>query len=169
MHEAMLAASYTNNALYPVMSVDGARQIDNLLIKRRPIILGSSTVALTAAMSGALVVSDGASLAFTLPALSAAEKGIFFDFLVTTTVTAVTVTAQAGDLLTGGVSIMSTGAGVENDAFSADGTDDLIFTMNGTTKGGIIGSAFSFTAVSATAWGVSGNLIGSGTTVTPFS
>ena len=128
-----------------------------------------AALALTAADSGAYVRFDTATSAVTLPALATAEIGVYFDFLVVTTATAQTITAQAGDILTGGVSIMSTGAGVENDAFSADGSDDLIMTMNGTTQGGIIGSWVRFTAGSATRWDVQGGLIGSGTLVTPFS
>lgn len=132
----------------------------------------AGALTLTADMSGAIINSDAASMAFALPALTAANSGaagLYYTFIQTATATAVTITAQAADLLVGGVTIMSTGAGVENDAFSADATDDLIFTMNGTTKGGIIGSMVTFYAASATAWLVHGNLIGSGTIVTPFS
>lgn len=136
---------------------------------RQTAIAGASNLTLTAALSGSLVLVDGASQAYTLPALDGTTNGVFFDFVVTATSTAVTITAGAGDLLTGGVSIMSTTAGAENDAFSADGVDDLIFTMNGTTKGGIIGSHVRFVAFSATQWVVEGDLIGSGIVVTPFS
>ncbi len=132
-------------------------------------ILASANLTLTAASSGALVVIDGASQAIVLPALTATEIGVYYDFIVQTTTTAVSVAAGAGDILHGGVSIMSTSAGLENDAFSANGTSDLVFSMNGTTKGGIIGSRFRFEAWSATAWLVSGNLIGSGVIITPFA
>lgn len=139
---------------------------------RKNVVLGSTVLTLTDALSGSTVVMDAGAQAYVLPALTASNSGangIYFDFETQTTASAVTITAGAGDILHGGVSIMSTGAGVENDAFSANGTSDLVITMNGTTKGGIIGSRLRLEAWSATAWLVSGNLIGSGTLVTPFS
>lgn len=164
----MIDATYTDNALYPLMSVDGVRTIDEALIQRQPYLLGSGNLTLTAAMSGS-VIECGAAEDFVLPALTASEIGITYEFVVTTTATSLTITAAAGDLLKGGVMIASTNAGLEADAFSADGTDDLIITMNGTTQGGIIGSWVKLTAASATSWLVRGGLIGSGTIVTPFS
>jgi hypothetical protein len=131
-------------------------------------LLGSANLTLTAAMSGSLI-ECGAAEDFVLPALTAATIGVWYEFVVTTTATSLTITAGAADLLHGGVTIMSTGAGVENDAFSADGSDDLVLSMNGTTQGGIIGSRVRFVAASATKWIVTGNLIGSGTIITPFS
>jgi hypothetical protein len=136
---------------------------------RQSVLLGSGNLTLTAAMSGA-VIEAAAAEDYTLPALSTAEAGVNFEFVVITTATSLTITAATGDLLVGGVSVMSTSAGAENDAFSADGTDDLIFTMNGTTQGGIIGSWVKFTAgTTGLRWLVRGGLIGSGTLVTPFS
>jgi hypothetical protein len=138
---------------------------------RRRVLTGASVLTLTDDMSGALI-DCGAAEDFVLPALTALNSGahaIFYDFVVTTTATSLTITAGAADILHGGVMIMSTGAGVENDAFSANGTTDLVITMNGTTQGGIIGSTLRIIAASATKWIVSGQLIGSGTIVTPFS
>ena len=144
------------------------RNFMDAALGRRPVIAGASNLTLGIEDSGS-IIEVAATEAYVLPALTAANLGLCYEFVVTTTVSAVTITAGTADLLHGGVTIMSTGAGVENDAFSADGTDDLIFTMNGTTKGGIIGSTVRFIAASATKWIVTGNLIGSGTLVTPFS
>jgi hypothetical protein len=138
---------------------------------RRRVLTGASVLTLTDDMSGS-VINCGAAEDFVLPALTAlnsGEHGIWYKFIVTTTATTLTITAAAADLLTGGVSVMSTTAGAENDAFSPDVSDDLIMTMNGTTQGGIIGSWVEFQAASATRWLVTGGLIGSGTLVTPFS
>lgn len=135
---------------------------------RRLVLEGADNLTLTPAQSGA-IIHCGAAEDFVLPAITADNMGIWYEFVVTTTATSLTITADTGDLLTGGVSVMSTTAGAENDAFSADGTDDLIITMNGTTQGGIIGSTVTLVAAGATQWLVTGNLIGSGTIVTPFS
>ncbi len=155
-----------------VAFADGVLQIESAagaaVGTRQPYILGSGNLTLTAAQSGS-VIECGAAEDFVLPSLTADLIGLTYEFVVTTTATSLTITADTGDLLKGGVMIMSTGAGVENDAFSADGTDDLVITMNGTTQGGIIGSWVTLTAASATSWLVRGGLIGSGTIVTPFS
>jgi hypothetical protein len=138
---------------------------------RRRVLTGASVLTLTDDMSGS-IIDCGAAEDFVLPALTALNSGahgIWYEFVVTTTATSLTVTAAAADLLHGGVMIMSTAVGAENDAFSADGSDDLVLTLNGTTTGGIIGSTFRFVAASATKWLVTGQLIGSGAIVTPFS
>lgn len=136
---------------------------------RRNVVLGSVTVALTDALSGSFVDVDGASLAFTLPAITAANIGIFYDFFVSAVSTTVTITAGAADLLVGGVMIHDFDTANTASYFKADGTDDLIITLNGTTKGGKIGSFLRLTAATATRWDVSGVLIGDGTLATPFS
>jgi hypothetical protein len=138
---------------------------------RRRVLVGANVLTLTNDMSGS-VINCGAAEDFVLPALTATnsgEHGVFYDFVVTTTATTLTVTASAGDFLAGGVMTMSTAAGVENDAFSADGSTHLVFSLNGTTQGGINGSTFRFQAATAALWLVTGQLIGSGTIVTPFS
>ena len=138
---------------------------------KRSVLASSGNTTMTSAMSGSIMLLDGAGVDYTLPAIGAGDVGMEFWFVTTVTAdgTFQTITAGAADLLTGGVSIMSTTAGAENDAFSPDVTDDLIITMNGTTQGGIIGSTLHLIAISATRWYVDGTLIGSGTIVTPFS
>ena len=132
----------------------------------------AAVVTLTDAYSGAVIDLDMATVTVNLPALSSSNagvQGIHFTFINSITATAQIIAAQSGDILHGGVTIMSTSAGAENDAFSSNGSSNLVLTMNGTTKGGIIGSRIDVYAVSATKWLIHGNLIGSGTLVTGFS
>lgn len=136
---------------------------------KRSVLASSGNTTMTSAMSGSIMLLDGAATDYTLPAIGAGDVGMEFWFVTTVTATDQTITAGAADLLTGGVSCMSTGAGVENDAFSPDVTDDLIITMNGTTQGGIIGSTWHLVAISASRWYCDGTTIGSGTLITPFS
>ena len=142
-----------------------------VLKHKRNVLASSGNTTMTSAMSGSVMLLDGAGVDYTLPAIGAGDIGMEFWFAVTVTAdgTFQTITAGAADLLTGGVMCMSTAAGVENDAFSPDVTDDLIITMNGTTQGGIIGSTWHLIAISATRWYCDGTTIGSGTLVTPFS
>ena len=152
------------------LSVTGALDVSGAALKyKRNVLASSGNTTMTSAMSGSIMLLDGAGVDYTLPAIGAGDIGMEFWFVVTVTATDQTITAGAADLLTGGVMCMSTGAGVENDAFSPDVTDDLVITMNGTTQGGIIGSTWHLIAISATRWYCDGTTIGSGTLVTPFS
>ena len=136
---------------------------------KRNVLASSGNTTMTVGMSGSIMLIDGAATDYVLPAIGAGDIGMEFWFVTTVTSTDATITAGAADLLTGGVICMSTGAGVENDAFSPDVTDDLVITMNGTTQGGIIGSTWHLIAISATRWYCDGTTIGSGTLITPFS
>jgi hypothetical protein len=120
-----------------------------------------------ATMSGK-VIRCGAAEDYVLPTIVAGNIGMHFKWIVTTTATTFTITAATAQLLHGGVRINSTTVN-EQDSFAADGTDDLVFSMNGTTQGGIIGSWVEMYAYSTTAWLVIGELTGSGTIITPFS
>jgi hypothetical protein len=152
------ADAYTNFDLYPAAT------------GRQPTIAGASNLTLGLEDSGSLIIC-GAGEDYVLPALATAGIGanaLRYEFLVTTTATTFTITCATGDFFLGGVTVMSTNVGAENDAFSADGSTHLSLSMNGTTQGGIVGSYVRLWGISATQWGVHGNLIGSGTIVTPF-
>jgi len=151
-----------------LVSIAMASSSAGLAYKRR-VLASSGNTTMTSAMSGSIMLIDGATVAYTLPAIGAGDVGMEFWFATTVASTGATVTAGAADLLTGGVMIMSSGAGIESDQFQPNVTSDLILTMNGTTKGGMIGSTLHYIAVSATRWYVDGTLLGSGTIVTPFS
>jgi hypothetical protein len=121
-------------------------------------------------MSSSVMLIDGASTDYTLPAIGAGDVGMSFLFVSTIISTGTqTITAGAADLLTGSAAIINIAA-TGTDTFSPDVTDDLIFTMNGTTTGGVaVGSWAEYTAISATRWFVQAVLNGSGTLATPFS
>ncbi len=132
----------------------------------------ATAIVLTEAQSGRVIlVDDAAGLDFTLPAIAAAQIGITYKFLVTTTITSnnLRVTAASGDLLRGGVLIMDFDSANTGSYFTPDESDDLVFTLNGSTKGGKKGSVVTFTAISATGWFVEGLIFGDGTLATPFA
>lgn len=137
----------------------------------------ATPIALTEAQSGRVIlVDDAAGLDFTLPALTAAQVGTHFKFIVTTTITSNSfrVTAGTGDLLQGAVWMVDFDAtynSATRDAvwLSPDGSDDLVMTMNGSTTGGKRGTWVEFIATSATQWFVHGVVGGDGVLATPFS
>lgn len=139
----------------------------------------ATPVVLTAADSGkSILLDDAAGLDFTLPAIAAADVGIYFRFYVVLEVTsnAYRFTAATGDLLMGHVVIIDKDAatGDTNALFSVfrpDQSDDLILTIAGAddTKGSLMGGWLEFEAITATRWFVRGSLIGDGSLATVFS
>jgi hypothetical protein len=129
-----------------------------------------ATTTLTADQSGSLVLLDtAAGSVLTLPAPAV---GMTFDVLVTVTVTSNShkvVTNSSSVFMLGGIGSFSPNVAEGGDTFAANGTTHVACTSNGTTTGGVVGQVLKLTAISATQWAVSGNLVGSGTLATPFA
>lgn len=144
----------------------------NLLVddsqSRRTPLSGEANLTLTNALSGSLILMDDATQAFVLPEITAANVGIWFEFVSTVAATATTITANAADLYIGSSRISSTTAGGD-DSFHPDVSNDVIFTMNGTTQGGEVGSYVYLHAISATRWLIRAELVGSGTLISNFT
>lgn len=129
---------------------------------------GNSTLALSSDQTGSTVVLNrAAGSVVTLP--SDATIGVNYDFVVGTSVTSNVYSIGTNDglsVLTGSVFVKKSAA---NDTiFSPSSSDDTI-NMNGTTTGGLIGTAFNIKLISANNWFVSGYTTGSGTIATPFT
>ncbi len=131
----------------------------------------ATPIVLTTAQSGRVIlVDDAAGLDFTLPAIAAADIGTNFLFLVTVAITsnALRITAATGDVLAGALPLSDFDTADKVFYCLPDGTD-LIFTANGTTTGGKIGTWVEYIATSATQWTVRGYLWGDGTLANCFS
>jgi len=144
---------------------------------RRPVVSGSgATYTLKADQSGATVVFDrAAGIVFTLPA---PIVGLYYDFVITTTITggAAEVITNTGTVFMQGTVSMALeattpGANPGPKFFSGNGTAHVKISQNGSTTGGIKGTAFRLTCTGATdnAWTASGIVLGSGTIATPFA
>tara|TARA_R110000868_G_scaffold311774_1_gene572730 strand:+ start:47 stop:610 length:564 start_codon:yes stop_codon:yes gene_type:complete len=149
---------------------------DPITFKQNVITTGgayATPVVLTAAQSGSCILVDAAAgLDFTLPAIATADIGIWYRFIVTTTITSnnFRVTAAAGDFLNGGVWIADFDTANTGAYFTANGSSHLACTMNGSTTGGKKGTVVEFTAINATGWYVTGiQVFGDGAIATPFS
>jgi hypothetical protein len=133
--------------------------------------------------AGRIMNITAATTTITLPALNATADpsssgpgsdpnnpnnlGIVYTFFLPTAATAVKVITAASNFLLGGVSMSTADAAASN--FVANGTTIRSINLNGTTTGGIAGSFFTVTAVTATQWLIQGELIGSGSLATPFA
>lgn len=126
---------------------------------------------LKAEESGALCLNDVATgIVWTLPA---PVEGMTFEFGTTVSRTS----TNAYKIITNAATVFLLGAVVANDAaiatsgdtFTANGTTHVAITLDGDTKGGLIGEHLKFTAISSTVWYVRGTVIGTGTMVDPFT
>ena len=137
----------------------------------REVIAGvGATRTLKAGESGALCLLDSASgVVYTLPA---PVLGMQFEFLATVAVTsnAYKVITNAGTVfLLGSVMGGSLTVADSGDVFQANGTTHVAISMAGSTTGGLIGTRFRVTAISATQWVIDGGYVGSGVLADPFA
>lgn len=135
----------------------------------REIIDTVAATTLTQQQSGALVLMDAAAgYTITLPVPIA---GMFFDFVQTVSQTSGTqkVITNAATVFILGEVLTFTTATASPAGFAFDGTSHIAITTNDTTTGGLIGTKFRLTALSATVWLIEGVFVGSGTIATPAS
>ena len=170
---ALMAGATETNAGQTVngaLSVTGTSTLSGAATQNPNVISGQgATATLTAAQSGSLCLFDrAAGIIYTLPAPAV---GLYFDFLVTTTITSnnAEVDTDAGTTFLLGAPNIVVDNSATSKAFQGNGTSHVKIQLNGTTKGGILGSFFRVQCVSATKWNVTGNIMGSGTLVTPFA
>ena len=144
-----------------------------VLPRKMPVVdLDGTTYAPTVAESGTLFTFDGTACTVTLPTC---EAGLVYEFVCDTTAAAdAVITTQTADKLYGVVACVVDGIQVAMSNSTAimdcnTGVNDNTFTMNGTTKGGIVGSHIRVVGMAGNKWHISGHKIGSGTLVTSFS
>ena len=140
--------------------------------QHRPVIQSvGATRTLLAEESGALCLFDrAAGVVYTLPT---PVEGMQFSFMATVAVTTnayKTITGTpASQFLIGKVLIGDTTVAQSGDVFLADGTTIVAISEDGATKGGLVGSEYTLTAISATQWAITGVPHGAGTLATPFA
>lgn len=129
-----------------------------------------ATRTLLAEESNALCLFDrAAGVVFTLPA---PVEGMQFEFLATVAVTSnayKVITNSASVFLLGAVMGGSLAVADSGDVFQANGTTHRAISMAGSTTGGLVGTRFKVTCISATQWLIEGGYVGSGTLADPFA
>ena len=154
------------------MSVsDGFSPFLEELRNTRKVISGQgATRTLSVDESGSTVLFDrAAGIVYTLPL---AKPGVFFDFVITTTITsnsAKVITGAATEFLISGYTNVDTDTSNAVAAFTGNGSTHVSVSMNGTTTGGILGTKLRFTCLSSTRWFVEGIVQGSGVVATAFA
>ena len=145
----------------------------------RNVVAATSDTTLTVQQSGSICTGSKADgITITLPA---AEAGLVFGVHVATTITSnsFTITAASdadtmqGQLISndfsdlGSLTIMN--ENVATVAFDQPAADDHQIVMDGTTKGGKLGSYVNCTAITAAIWHVDGFLSSDGSLATCFT
>ena len=145
--------------------------------------LTADTTLTQATHAGRMLTCNDADGKFTLPTITAGSSsavagdndynvlsnlGCTYTFWVETLATDMDILTDGTDKFYGAVFI-----GIDSEetgeTFAADASNNDVLTMNGTTKGGIVGSFVEFTAIANDKYFVRGSLIGSGTVETPFA
>ena len=134
--------------------------------------VGATTTAyaLTAEQSGSLCLFDAADgVIYTLPA---PVVGLQFDFLVTVagTSNAYSIDTDAATTFIGcGVGSFSTTVAEGGDSFAADIAATVSCDLDSDLTGRLVGTKLTLTCLSATTWGITGDIHGVGTLATPFA
>lgn len=144
---------------------------------------GTNTLTLTAAdHGGKLITVDDATMIFTVPAVVATEPddptdpnqlcnlGLTFRFLFTTIASAVEINLSGSDEFLGAIYQIDTDTSDGLAVYPAEAADNFVsIDLNGTTKGGRVGSYVEITAAASGIWLVSGTVLASGVVATPFA
>ena len=140
--------------------------------------LTADTTITVAAHAGKVLLCNDADGKFTLPSIVTTSPtdptspdqtnnlGATFTFIVETAATDMDVLTDGTDKFVGGGYI-----GVDDatgKTFISAAANDVI-TLNGSTKGGLVGSVIKCTAMADNKYHVEAQLLGSGTLVTPFA
>ena len=144
--------------------------------------LTANTTLTVAAHAGRILTCNDADGVFTLPTILASSAsavagandynvlsnlGATFTFLVETAATDMDIKTDGTDRFYGGLYIGADNA--TGKTFISDESSNDVITMNGSTKGGLAGSVVQITAIANDAYYVTGQLLGSGSLVTPFA
>ena len=140
--------------------------------------LTADTTLTVAAHAGRVLLTNDADGKFTLPSIDVTTPGdptdpnqlnnlgATFTFLVITAATDMDILTDGTDKFVGGLYLGKSDAAGKT--FMSGGSNDVI-TMNGSTKGGIVGTVVTCYAAASAKYVVSGTALASGTVVTPFA
>ena len=140
--------------------------------------LTADTTLTVADHAGRVITCNDADGKFTLPSIVATAPGrdddpnqtnnlgASFFFVVETAATDMDILTDGTDKFVGG---LYTGKDDATGKTFISGASNDVITMNGTTKGGLVGSIVKVTAMASAKYAVEGIILGSGTIVTPFA
>lgn len=158
----------------PVRSLAGFISAGNANV----VSLTADTTLTVDAHAGKILTCNDADGKFTLPSIVATAPGsdedpnqtnnlgATFTFVVETAATDMDILTDGTDKFVGGLYLGKSDAAGKT--FMSGASNDVI-TLNGTTKGGIVGTVIKVTAIGSAKYAVEGIVLASGTVVTPFA
>ena len=158
----------------PVQSLAGFISAGNANV----VSLTADTSSTVAAHAGKILTCNDADGKFTLPSIVATAPGrdddpnqtnnlgATFTFVVETAATDLDIKTDGTDKFVGGVYVGKDNA--SGKVFLSAASNDVV-TLNGTTKGGLVGTIIRCTAMGSAKYAIEGIVLGSGTIVTPFA
>ena len=158
----------------PVKSLAGFISAGNANV----VSLTADTSLTVASHAGKVLTCNDADGKFTLSSIVATAPGrdddpnqtnnlgASFFFVVETAATDMDILTDGTDKFVGG---LYTGKDDATGKTFISGASNDVITMNGTTKGGLVGSIVKVTAMASAKYAVDGIILGSGTIVTPFA
>ena len=137
----------------------------------RQVINGATLRTLLVGESGALCLFNvAAGVVYTLPAISADDIGMYFDFSVSVTGTgSYSIDTDSATTFIGGGMIVGDTTPGGFDIFPANIASHVSIDLDSTETGEDAGGYFTLCATSTTTWICGGYVVGSGTTATPFA
>lgn len=172
---ALAAGSLATNDLFPVQDVSaGALKTVTWDVlwsgSTKAVATTATSLSLTKALHAnrTVIVNSTAAAAIVLPqATGTGDRYTIVMGVAATATTSSIAVANATDIMRG-VIWAATTTSDNAEAFIASATSDTI-TLNGTTKGGVIGDMYMITDVATGIFNVQGFTAPTGTEVTPFS
>ena len=158
----------------PVRSLAGFISAGNANV----VSLTADTTLTVDAHAGKVLTCNDADGKFTLPSIVATDPGrdddpnqlnnlgATFTFVIETAATDLDIKTDGTDKFVGGLYMGKSDAAGKT--FFSGASNDVI-TLNGSTKGGIVGTIIKVTAIGAAKYAVEGINLASGTVVTPFA
>lgn len=165
----------SGHGTFEVVDIDGAVNVElngGTGLPRVPVvnITADATRTITAAECGTTFLMNKADgIVFTLPA---ASVGLWYEFQANTSVTSNSYklsTATQGTEFFVGTLPLVVGGTADVDYFAGNGSTHDNITFAGTTTGGLAGTRIRVQCISSTLWSVSGFVVSSGTSATPFA
>lgn len=165
---AVTATAAELNTMAGILAtVDEINRVADVSTRVVSLTTASPSLTVAAHENKLLVLNKADGIAVTLPA--ATGSGSVFHFVVGTTFSGGSfVATTTGDDTLKGLALGLDGDGVPANAWAA-GASDEIFTMDGSTQGGVVGDEVIFRDIKADVWQVQARLQQSGTEASPFS
>lgn len=138
------------------------------------VMITSDTTLTVADHAGKNIIVNDADCVITLPPIENVGTRVtnmlgtqFNIYIAGTAATAITIVTDGIDKYVGRITVAIGAAATAKDFFPAAAND--IITLNGTTKGGLIGTYLKLTAIADNVYYVEATVNGSGAPATPFS